>query len=251
MKEDELTNDGVSETMFTKPFRDGQIEYIEREVDRFNYENFEVVRRELFSKANCPAVTFREGKIIFNIRAIRKLNECSHVQILLSVEQKQMIAKPCDEDEKDSVQWSKIDKHGKVIPRPILGRSFSAQLFNEMRWDFEGTFKILGTLIKSKFKNEMLFVFELINAEMYENTSRQNPDEPNRRDRVPLMPLHWQGRYGLSYEENQKKKITTFEDAPENFMKITFPQPSSKKLNIGKINKKKKGNSADETGATV
>ena len=38
---------------FTKPTRDGKISYIEREVDRFDFDGYEVVRRELFSKVNC------------------------------------------------------------------------------------------------------------------------------------------------------------------------------------------------------
>jgi len=89
--EDFLINEGngapenkTEETMFTKPVKDGIVEYIEREVDRFDYEDYEVVRREFFSKANCPAVTIKYGKVNFNVRAIRKLNECSHIQILIN-----------------------------------------------------------------------------------------------------------------------------------------------------------------------
>ena len=78
------TEETKSQEMFTKPVRNGIVEYIEREVDRFDYEDYEVVRREFFSKANCPAVTIKYGKVNFNVRAIRKLNECSHIQILIN-----------------------------------------------------------------------------------------------------------------------------------------------------------------------
>jgi hypothetical protein len=69
------------------------------------------------------------GSVMFNVRAIRKLNECSHIQILMNSEKRLMIAKPCGEDEKDSVQWSKVDKHGKVVPRTVTGKVFTTQLF--------------------------------------------------------------------------------------------------------------------------
>ena len=35
---------------FTKPVRDGKIEFIEREVDKFDFDGYEVVMREFFLK---------------------------------------------------------------------------------------------------------------------------------------------------------------------------------------------------------
>lgn len=213
--------------MYTKPAQNGIISYIEREVDRFDYDGFEVVRRELFSKALCPAVTMRYGYIMFNLRAIRKLDECSHIQILVNSKEKLMIAKPCLEDEKDSVQWRKINKHEKVESRMINGKYFTAQLFGDMKWNFSATMKSLGTLLTCK--GEKIFVFDLSNSEAYISVSAPSPDNPNRRIREPLMPKHWQGHYGQSYEENKMEVVKTFEGVPEGFVKITLPQMPVKK----------------------
>jgi hypothetical protein len=212
---------------YTKPGRDGMISYIEREVDRFDYEGYQVVRRELFSKVNCPAVTLKYGSVNFNVRAIRKLNECRFIQILINSEKKRMIAKPCEEDEKDSIQWSKVNKHGKAEPRKITGKVFTAQLFDDMKWNFNATFKVLGTLLTCK--NEKIFIFDLINAEAYLSISAPSPDNPKHRERVPLMPQHWQGSYGQSYEQSKAEIVKTFEGMPEGFVKITLPQLPSKK----------------------
>ncbi|MDR1882291.1 MAG: hypothetical protein LBR26_05860 [Prevotella sp.] len=212
---------------YNKPGWDGRVAYIEREVDKFDYEGYQVVRRELFSKANCPAVTLKYGSVNFNVRAIRKLNECRHIQILINAEKKLMIAKPCEEDEKDSVQWSKLNKHGKVEPRKITGEVFTAQLFRDMKWDLGATFKVLGTLLTCK--DEKIFVFELINAEAYLSISAPSPDNPKRRERVPLTPQHWQGSYGQSYEQSKVEIVKTFEGVPEGFVKITLPQLPLKK----------------------
>jgi len=239
MQNDEITpiDDGALEEerqaeekpqeMYTKPAQNGIISYIEREVDRFDYDGFEVVRRELFSKSLCPAVTIRYGYLMFNLRAIRKLDACSHVQILVNSKEKLMIAKPCGEDEKDSVQWSKINKHEKLESRMINGKYFTAQLFSDMKWNFSATMKSLGTLLRCK--GEKIFVFDLSNSEAYISVSAPSPDNPNRRIREPLMPKHWQGHYGQSYEESRMEVVKTFEGVPEGFVKITLPQIPAKK----------------------
>ena len=240
MENDFLTNNPTSgnKIEFTKPEREGRVTYIEREVDKFDYEGYEVVRREFFSKANCPAVTIKYGSITFNVRAIRKLNECRFIQILINLPKKQLIIKPCAEDEKGSLQCSRIDKHGKVVARAITGKLFTAQLYKDMNWSIESTVKILGTLLTCK--GEKIFIFDLNNAEAYLHLAELNGDT-QRRKRVPFMPEHWQGNYGQSYEENQKQIITTFEDVPEGFVKITIPQPLHKKPTENNLKENIKG----------
>ena len=218
-----FSNDSEFEkTKFTKPTKDGKIDFIEREVDKFDFDGFAVVRREFFSKVNCPAVTFKYGSVAFNVRAIRKLNECQFIHILINAEKKLLIAKPCEEDEKDSLQWSRVDKQNKIVPRAITGKMFTAQLFKDMKWSIESTVKVLGTLLKCK--DERIFVFNLVNAEAYLRLAEPFADDPKRRKRVPFMPEHWQGNYGQSYEESKNKIIPTFEDVPEGFVKIEIPQ---------------------------
>jgi len=219
----------TEEKQFTKPERDGKIEFIEREVDEFDFDGFQVVRREFFSKANCPAVTIKYGSIVFNIRAIRKLNECRFIQILINPEKKQIIAKPCEEDEKDSLQWSRIDKHSKVVSRTITGKVFTAQLYKDMNWNIESTIKVLGTLIKCK--GEKIFIFDLNNAEAYLHLAEQSDDDSKRRKRVPYPPKHWAENYGQSYEESKLQMVMTFEGAPEGFVKLTIPQLHKKPPN--------------------
>ena len=217
----------TSEKMFTKAERKGKIEFIEREVDKFDFDGYEVVRREFFSKANCPAVTFKYGSVFFNVRTIRKLNECRFVHILIHKEKKSILVKPCEEDEKDSLQWSKVDKHNKVVPRTITGKAFTAQLFKDMNWHLESTVKILGTV--SVCKGEKIFEFNLTNAEAYLHVAESSEDETKRRKRVPFMPEHWQGNYGKFYEESKNQMVMTFEGVPDGFVKITIPQLPNRK----------------------
>jgi hypothetical protein len=137
------------------------------------------------------------------------------------------------EDEKDSVQWSKVDKKGKVGTRKITGKVFTAQLFDDMKWNINTTIKVLGTLLTCK--GEKIFVFDLINAEAYLSVSAPSPDNPKRRERVPFLPQHWQGNYGQTYEESKVEIVKTFEDVPEGFVKITLPQIPPKKQAEDKV----------------
>jgi hypothetical protein len=74
-------------------------------------------------------------------------------------DKKFMIVMPCEEEAKDTVRWSKVDKHGNVKPRTISGRLFTAMLFNDMKKDISSTAILEGTLIEKR--GEKLLVFSL------------------------------------------------------------------------------------------
>lgn len=240
-------DDGASENKpggkkFSKPGRDGKVGYIEREVDKIDYEGYEVVRRELFSKANCPAVTFKFGSVVFNVRAIRKLDECGFVLFSMNKGKKSFRVESCDEDAQGALQWSRVDKRGKVVPRTIKGDQFTAQLYQDMKWNFESTMKVLGTLVKCG--GQKIFEFNLANAEAYLFLAKQFDDDPKRRKRVPFMPEHWRGNYGQPYDEHKNQMVATFEGVPEGFVKIIIPPPQqpNKKNGHGDADEKSKGN---------
>ena len=228
-----LSEDKTKKKLFTKPEPNEMV----IKVDKFDTEGFEIVRREFFSKANCPAVTLRNGKVNFNIHAIRKLDKCSHILIAVNFEKKLMVVEPSDENNINSLQWSRVDKHDKVVPRTITGKLFTGLLYTNMKWNFEGIIKMLGTLVKAEDKNR--FLFNLINAEAYLNLAQSSADDPNRHERVPLvrehfMPKHWEGHYGLPYEESKRPLIDTFEGM-EGFVKITIPKVPTKKSTENKV----------------
>ena len=230
------------EKMSIKAKQTEKLAFREYEVEKFDFEGFEIVRREWFSKLTYPAVTFRYGSVTFNSRAIKKLNECSHIVILVNKEQKIMCIKFCEEDGRDSLQWSKIDKRGKVVPRAITGQIFAAQLYKDMNWNIESTIKVLGVL--QKCRGDKMFVFDLTNAEAYLRLAEPSADDPKRRTRVPFMPEHWQGNYGMLYEDSKQQMVMTFEDVPEGFVKITIP----KKTKQDKDNSNEKTKEEAENG---
>ena len=216
------TFENTTEQKYTKAERNGKIEFIEFEVEEFDYDGFEIVRRESFSKLTYPAVILRHNSISFNTSAVKKLNANSHILIAINIEKKIMRVEPCDEDDRNSFQWYRIDKRGKIIPRTVKG-DFSSQLYKDMNWNTGSTIKVLGKLLKCK--GEKIFEFELVNAESYLHLSEPSADDPKRRTRV-AFPEHWKNSYGESYKESKNQMVMTFEDVPEGFVQITIPKKS-------------------------
>jgi len=233
MQEELFNKNGSVEDKIKEKFTKLELNEMVIEVDKFDYDGLEVVRPEFFAKLNSPAVTLKDGKISFNVRAIRKLDECSHILFMIDMNKRLLVIEPSDENDRNSIQWSKVDKRGKVVPRTITGRPFTGMLYTNMNWNSECTMKILGGMAQEVPSGKKRFVFNLINAEAYLHLAEPSADDPNRHERVPhirhhFMPKHWEGHFGQSYEESKKPLIDIF-DGMDGFVKVTFPKAASKK----------------------
>jgi hypothetical protein len=133
--------------------------YTEIEVDKIELDGFDTVRQEFFSMSGRPAVTFKNGSFTFNVHAIKKFDNCSHIHIYMDYDKWMMMVKPCKEHEKDAVQWSRMDCHGKLKPKAIKGKVFTGHIFYEMYWNFKEKVKLAGALQKSG--NEKFLVFQI------------------------------------------------------------------------------------------
>ena len=128
-------------------------------VENLKLAGFELVSQEDFDTPIFPVITFKHGSVVFNTHAIKMLDECTQVQFLINSEKNALIVRPCDENEFHSVQWSRVDKNGKTVPKVVYGKPFTGLIFYEMYWDFKKTYKIKGEL-KSNPKEKFL-IFKL------------------------------------------------------------------------------------------
>jgi len=127
-------------------------------VRKIAVEKLGVSRQELLTRKNNPMVTFKHGSVSFNIHAVRML-ECEHINILIHHEKKTMIARPCANDDRNALQWRRLDKQGKVAPKTLSGKFFTSMLYYGMNWVFEDTVKIPGEFFECN--NEKILVFKL------------------------------------------------------------------------------------------
>ena len=168
------------------------------EDESFTYDGFQVVRGEFFSHIYEPSFTLNLNKISVNMACIRKLPDVEYVQILVHPEEKNLVIRPCKEEEKDSFRWTTTGK--KVSPKQVTCKVFFAKIYALMGWNLDYRYKLLGKLIRSN--GELLFVFNLNNPEIYIRVFREG--EKPRVSRTPVYPQEWKNQFGISVEEHRK-----------------------------------------------
>ena len=78
----------------------------------FSYDGYQVVRRELFAHLREPAVVIRRDSVTFNTACIAGLEDAVYIQILVNQDNKRMVVRKCEENDKDALRWciAKPDK---------------------------------------------------------------------------------------------------------------------------------------------
>lgn len=83
----------------------------------FSYDGYQVVRRELFAHLREPAVVIRRDSVTFNTACIAGLEDAVYIQILVNQDNKRMVVRKCEENDKDALRWC-IEKPDKSICLP-------------------------------------------------------------------------------------------------------------------------------------
>ena len=164
----------------------------------FDFEGFQVVRREFFAHLREPAVTFNNYKFYVNCACLNKFPDAFYVQVLVNQETKIMALRPCAENTRDSFAWCGMSK-GKRSPRQITCKLFFAKMFSMMAWNPDYRYKLLGRLIHAN--GEYMIAFDLTATEVYQRSIPEG--EKPRTSRTPVFPSGWQNQFGLPYKEHQ------------------------------------------------
>lgn len=197
----------------------------------FSYEGYQVVRRELFAHLREPAVVIRRDSVTFNTACIAGLEDAIYIQILVNQDNKRMVVRKCEENDKDALRWC-VAKPDKRKSRKMTNKIFSAMMYEMMGWNLDCRYKILGH--KITFEDETIYVFDLMETEIFldikgkrakkdtesqsttesanniEETVLSNTDnersaeEIKRKNRIPFYPKEWKDSFGLPVEEHRK-----------------------------------------------
>ena len=197
----------------------------------FSYDGYQVVRRELFAHLREPAVVIRRDSVTFNTACIAGLEDAVYIQILVNQDNKRMVVRKCEENDKDSLRWC-VAKPDKRKSRKMTNKIFSAMMYEMMGWNLDCRYKILGH--KITFEDETIYVFDLMETEIFldikgkrskkdtesqttiENVSNieetassdtdteRSVEEIKRKNRIPFYPKEWKDSFGLPVEEHRK-----------------------------------------------
>ena len=111
-KEQQIQSDGLQDvrdnskpidptTSNSAPVLSKKDELLEMGVS-FDFDGFQVVRREFFAHLNEPSVSFNNYKFYVNTACLSKFPETDHVQVLVNRRTKILALRPCEEGERDS-----------------------------------------------------------------------------------------------------------------------------------------------------
>ena len=175
--------------------------------DNFDFDGFQVVRREFFAHIHEPSVTFNNYKFSVNSACLQKFPETSSVQVLVNQETKILALLPCPDDARDSFIWCKSSK-GKRCPKPVTCKLFFAKIVDMMDWNPDYRYKLLGKVIRAS--GETIIAFDLTATEVYQRTYTEG-SKP-KTSRTPIFPASWQNQFGLPYNEHrQSMQISIFD----------------------------------------
>lgn len=205
----------------------------------FSYDGYQVVRRELFAHLRDPAVVIRRDSVTFNTACIAGLEDAVYIQILVNQDNKRMVVRKCEENDKDALRWC-IEKPDKRKSRKMSNKLFSAMMYDMMGWNTDCRYKILGH--KITHEDETMYIFDLLETEIFMDTKRKkkaNPDSLEKKEelvtaetdqtpeqnqeeiaakvarklnRIPFYPKDWKDSFGLSVEEHKKALETNLTD---------------------------------------
>ena len=195
----------------------------------FDFDGFQVVRREFFAHLYEPSVSFNNCKFYVNIACLSKFPNTEYVQVLINRKTKILALRPCQEGERDSFLWCN-NSNGKRKPKQTTCRLFFAKIVSLMDWNPDYRYKLIGKLIHAN--GEYLIAFDLTATEVYQKTFPAG-GKP-KTSRIPVFPAEWQEQFGLPFEEHRKSMqvnifdgyaIYAIKDNPQTDDNITITKP--------------------------
>ena len=165
----------------------------------FDFDGFQVVRREFFAHLSEPAVTFSDCKFYVNSACLNKFPDTNHVQVLVNRNTRIMALRPCEENARDSFMWCTASK-GKRKPKQTTCKLFFAKIVSLMDWNPDYRYKLLGKIIHAN--GQYMIAFDLTATEVYQRTFSEGAKP--KTSRTPVFPSEWQDQFGLPYREHQQ-----------------------------------------------
>lgn len=182
----------------------------------FDYDGYQVARRELFAHLRDPAIVIRKDSVTLNTACIAGLEDVVYVNIMFNSTLKRLVVKGCNENDKDALCWC-VAKPDKRKSRKMSCRLFSELLYKEMGWASDCRYKILGYRIE--FEGESLYVFDLVAAEVFHERKKKQSDEvmpteasaENKEEEQPVntrkgyYPDDIAGSFGVPVEQHRQE----------------------------------------------
>lgn len=183
-------------------------------VEYESFDGYELPPRTQFSMLKKPAVTFKYGKLSFNMAAIRMFKGVRHILPMVNASKKKFAIVPCTEEESASIEWARKNRAGKWVNKEITAVDFIEKIFKLMDWDRECRYKVLGRVAASE--RGLILVFEMEEAIMFA-PKRESYIDPKtgkeKKRQVKYYPDSYKNCIGRSYSDYEEyRQQSQFED---------------------------------------
>ena len=177
---------------------------------KFNPKNMKVVRKELFANLRDPAVTIRDGNIIFNTACINGFENVVWINLLLDQEARILGVRQCNENDKHALRWC-VAKPDKRKSRKMPCLDFTDMLYNLTGWDKKCRYKILGYQIE--FEGERIYLFDMSAYKIFRERPKKGESvggaEVSAESRQGYFPDDIANTFGVSFEEYKREMEVT------------------------------------------
>ena len=175
-----------------------------QELEYESFEGYELPPRTQFSMLKKPAVSIKDGKLTFNMAAIRLFEGVQYVLPMINKDTKRIAIVPCAEEESASIEWARTrKKDGAWVNKTISSRDFVQSIYNVMgNWESLNRYKVLGRVANSE--RGLILVFELEEAIAFEpkkETYYDTKTGEKKSRQVKSYPEKYNGRIGQTYDE--------------------------------------------------
>lgn len=165
---------------------------------------YQLPPRTQFSMLKKPAVSFKYPECTFNMASIRLFEGIQHILPFTSSKYKSVVVVMCTEEEKDSLEWCRIQKKdGQLVNKPIKSIEYIDNIYNFMQWDKSCRYKALGTIVRSN-NHGLCLSFDLDDAIMVDPKVREFVDEETgevTKKKIIYYPNKYKGQVGKSYDD--------------------------------------------------
>ncbi len=189
-------NDYISVSESVLPKQKNMPEQIEAKKGDFDFRGYEMARSQLFNTMEKISVTFTAAFIKFSTGALRRLENCRNVEILICPYMKLFAVRKCDKEQKNSILWNSVDNRGKYVPRGVGGKAFLCTLFELADWNMEYKYCTRG--VKLCKGSECVLIFDLNEPEIFIPRGTLDDETTNY---IPNSAI--KGRYISALHKNQ------------------------------------------------
>lgn len=225
---------GISEGVLSK--EESVTKEIASRAGEFDLRGYEIVRSQLFNTMDKVSVTFTSERLKFSMGALRRLENCRSVEMLICPKMKLFAVRKCGEEQKNPVLWSSINNKGKYVPRHVGGKAFLGTLFELAGWNTAYKYRARG--IKLRKGGECVLIFDLNEPEVFiprdmidEETADKIPISANSGLYISVMCKNQAESFGENFY-----KYLHWVEALEKHKALTVNEQSITFSELGEIN---------------